>query len=957
MAGGLIYGNQVGAPKGLNQSAPGTFILDEYVRWGQDVLFDRAGYIRRRAPFIVHSLFQDTDPPSVFQPNVNNERVVSVISTKNPFGKNITGIVVSNNTTSRILFYDEDFISTVVGGTIVSSAALDANIPDNAIFDVTQASTGGLWLGLLESYDAGSSSNEYFQYYWYGGYGQEHTHDTTCTLGITGSGDPSTFTDTITPTTGLFDTTKLTAGMFVYRVSGGSSYYLGMIKSASSGSLTLDKDIIRTGGYQTDADSYNTAQTIRFTNVRPYIHNHGRGLITKPSGGAVTSGSVGSDGEGHFNSANISSWALYRANDGEWLGDVASIQNNAALTLSTTHLTATTMNADEYVAREYVPIPATKISDGDADNVAGVFTATYAGYQWFANGGTKATANRVVFSAYHDAESEDLSLNAADSIVIPNNGQIRGMATSNSGLLVFLDDHTYIIRGNYRANFTLSELYPAGCLSAMSIVEYGGGVFWVGKEGIFYYDGATVRNLVKDNLGVYYTDSIKTFDSTNKRIYGFFHKDYLFLSFTSFDSAYNPSRYEPVYADGISTTEAISNFAAISDNPDGPDWDPDFTVDDFLPENNVPIYWKHISMYESVGADANGIMPYWSEGTSYPTAVVTSGSTTVTGLTGMVSPGDVGKFVTSGNGVSTSTIPANTTISSVTNATTIVMSAAATGSSSGIQKTIAAGTYLWGSSGNQYVWGPINLTEGVVFAIYLPTNALSVISNFNFKGAIGLDTPTGLKTLIGVNTISGANTLPKLVDVDSILSTTNTHSTNQDEELIENVGKSVSMYIKGPDFYIQTKNYTFGDPIIRKWFRQLFLDLYLVDGSVRMDLVDNEDNDRIDIQKKRHNNWETFVEALYTWDELGTIILPRRLSPNRSTWGNVEDLSSSWYNLADAEFTRRKKRMSWRYPTLGFRLYQMNDFRPSNATSSQRPHTVMLDSWTIGFKPMRKSRV
>ena len=299
----------------------------------------------------------------------------------------------------------------------------------------------------------------------------------------------------------------------------------------------------------------------------------------------------------------------------------------------------------------------------------------------------------------------------------------------------------------------------------------------------------------------------------------------------------------------------------------------------------------------------------------------------------------------------------NYSIDVPTNATTIVMSAAATGSSSGIQKTTAVGTYLWGSSGNQYVWGPINLTEGVVFAIYLPTNALSVISNFNFKGALGLDTPTGLKTLIGVNTISGANTLPKLVDVDSILSTTNTHSTNQDEELIENVGKSVSMYIKGPDFYIQTKNYTFGDPIIRKWFRQLFLDLYLVDGSVRMDLVDNEDNDRIDIQKKRHNNWETFVEALYTWDELGTIILPRRLSPNRSTWGNVEDLSSSWYNLADAEFTRRKKRMSWRYPTLGFRLYQMNDFRPSNATSSQRPHTVMLDSWTIGFKPMRKSRV
>jgi hypothetical protein len=72
---------------------------------------------------------------------------------------------------------------------------------------------------------------------------------------------------------------------------------------------------------------------------------------------------------------------------------------------------------------------------------------------------------------------------------------------------------------------------------------------------------------------------------------------------------------------------------------------------------------------------------------------------------------------------------------------------------------------------------------------------------------------------------------------------------------------------------------------------------------------------------------------------------------------NVEDLNTSWYNLADAEFTRRKKRMSWRYPTLGFRLYQMNDFRPSNSATSQRPHTLMIDSWTIGFKPMRKSRV
>ena len=100
-----------------------------------------------------------------------------------------------------------------------------------------------------------------------------------------------------------------------------------------------------------------------------------------------------------------------------------------------------------------------------------------------------------------------------------------------------------------------------------------------------------------------------------------------------------------------------------------------------------------------------------------------------------------------------------------------------------------------------------------------------------------------------------------------------------------------------------------------------------------------------------------FNEGLYTWSELETIILPRRLSPNRSTWANVESLNSSWYALVDSQFERRKMKFSWRYPSLGFRLYQMNRYRPGNYQSSQRPYRVKIDSWTIGFKTMRQSRV
>jgi len=47
----LTYVNQIGAPEGLNQAMPATTLPDTYVRWAQDVLFDRVGTMRRRGPF------------------------------------------------------------------------------------------------------------------------------------------------------------------------------------------------------------------------------------------------------------------------------------------------------------------------------------------------------------------------------------------------------------------------------------------------------------------------------------------------------------------------------------------------------------------------------------------------------------------------------------------------------------------------------------------------------------------------------------------------------------------------------------------------------------------------------------------------------------------------------------------------------------------------------------------
>jgi len=958
----LTFVNQVGAPEGLNQAAPGSFIPESFVRWAQDVLFDRVGYLRRRAPFEIFPLYNNVAPFAETQPSTANERIITVVSTNNPLGDKCTAMILTGDspTATRALLYNEEFRNTGES-TLVT-------ITKDSIFDCKPASNGGLWLSFLESYKPAVGANEYYQYYWYGGIGTEQTventligckytgnvtHRTftnkiyapqftvtdsvktsnvvtltfashTISLGDTITVDMSdvnfdgTFTVTNVTSTTIsyafaganvpsaadsgtvtehFKTTELTAGMFVFVEYSSSDYYGGVLKTIDTTELTLEKDIIRwrynqsvidmgTSVVGTSPNERLTGVKIKFRNFRPYIHQHGRGLLNRTSGTdtSATSGAIGTEGEGHFQSADLSgvalgiNWGMYRASDNEWIGDISTTSDNTSVAFDSSHHSNEAdviLRGDEYVCWPYQAVPVATVNTMEPTEFAGIFNATYAGYQWYGNAANGSDHMRIVFSAAHNSEAVDLSKDSADSIIIPG-VEMRGMATSSSGLIIFTDNKTFILRGNYRANFSLEELYPEGCLSSMSIVEYGGGVFWASRLGIMFYDGASVRNLTENNLGVYYTDSVRTFDVNSQRIYSFLHKDYLFVNFTAFDSVFKPARYEPIYADGIETTPAIADFAAD-------DWDPDFTPDDFLVENNIPIYWKYIDMYASEGANSTKTVPIWG------------------------------------------------------NAGTV---------------------YKWGSPGDQYVWGPTQKTEGITFAIYLPTNALTTLSNFNFKGATKIDAASGIKALMGANIVYGSNDIrPRLIDVDSILETSNNQATSIDTALIENNGKADSTYIKGPDFYFQTKHFTVGDPVIRKWFRQIMLNLYLLDGGIRMDVVDMEDADRIDVEKKRHTNWELFTEAGYSWDEFEDIILPKILSPNRSTWDNVTDLNQSWYEIADAEFTRRRKKISWRYPSIGFRLYQMNDYRPANYQTAQRPHTVMLDAWNIGFKPMRASRV
>lgn len=74
-------------------------------------------------------------------------------------------------------------------------------------------------------------------------------------------------------------------------------------------------------------------------------------------------------------------------------------------------------------------------------------------------------------------------------------GQIIGVASTASGILVLATDGAYLISGDF-PNETIVDLSPgADCVDARSIVSAHGSVFWAGLNGIFQFTGGRVVDI------------------------------------------------------------------------------------------------------------------------------------------------------------------------------------------------------------------------------------------------------------------------------------------------------------------------------------------------------------------------------------------------------------------------------------------------------------------------------
>ena len=317
---GLTFVNQVGAVEGMNQAAPGTLIPESFVRWSQDVLFDRAGLMRRRGPFEKFKMYNNDGTENtngLFDysiSGVDDERVLAVLSTYDPNGAERIGMVVDSydratNTRESILrVFDNTF-------KYLGYQVLPFDITPLSIVSAKPALGGGLWVSFI---DDPSDADTHYQFFWRGGYGATlttrsgtFTASALSSSGISGTSGTSNVwaaNHKYYSTTIDVSSTGLHEGMFVYAKTSTNYYYVGIISRIQDAShIVLEKHpFIWDDSYDNNKNFATVSKDLVFVSVRPYEHVHGRGLLNATyNSTTITSGDIGTSAEGHWKAANV----------------------------------------------------------------------------------------------------------------------------------------------------------------------------------------------------------------------------------------------------------------------------------------------------------------------------------------------------------------------------------------------------------------------------------------------------------------------------------------------------------------------------------------------------------------------------------------------------------------------------------------------------------------------------
>lgn len=481
-----------GTPDGMNMAVPPHEIDDTQARILVDFLVDQPGITRQRGP--VEGVANIPALP---------RKGSGLFSTLNPQGAAKFAALTGDATHGYFSLLNDAESAWI---DLAWPFAVPAVSPYKVV-DAKAALGGGLLIGVSDDYGAGTNINQGIAY-WFGGTKPNWSGGTITVargdVAVTGSG----FLANVVP------------GMFLFANTNDpyTNVYIGTVLSVDSDTaLTLIKE----------SPYAATAKAATFQSIRGLAPRVTTGEITTDittttvTGGATKFISQGLD---------TGTWQLYRASDGAFVGKVATVNSEISITLAAA--AAVAMSEENYIA---IKVDADfSITNTASSDKVGFLNATYADRQWYANRGSSFDAtSQVWFSDAANLEGLDLSVFDGNWLDITSsasvNEPIRGIAAAYNGLLVLKETEAFIVGGQSPDSFDVRKLEDDGTISNMSIQEYGGGVIWAGREGINFYDGVQVSNLVAGSLGQVWKDTIRTLNPGTYRLWSMVNRDHYWL--------------------------------------------------------------------------------------------------------------------------------------------------------------------------------------------------------------------------------------------------------------------------------------------------------------------------------------------------------------------------------------------------------------------------------------------
>lgn len=485
-----------GFPGGSNVALPQQELDDTEARIIQDGLVDYPGLTRRRGPIgAVASLVAQTrkgtglviglDPTGADRYAVlNGDAVNGYFSVFNAALSSLTDFA-----------WPHPLPTTPASGSALAYR----------VYDAKPAVAGGTLVGVSSAYDANAPNQA---------------------LGFWGGGINATVTQTGTVARGsaaitLAGGVTISPGMWVF-ANTDESYtgtLVGQVSSVSGTSVTL-----------TQVSPYNiTAKLFTFQSLR--------GIYPKVTVGRITCDTTATSVNGgktkfisQIGSGTLSSsWQIYRQSDFGYIGKILSIQSETSLTLTANAALAV---ADEAFIAIRADADYSLVTTANASKV-GFLNAVYGGRQWYANNGAQfSKTSRVWFSDQDDPEMLDVS-NSGNWLDIASTGQtnepIKAITPAYNSLVAIKETETFAISGTTVQNFSVRKLYDDGTLSGMSVQTYGGGAIWAGRQGVHYFDGINVTNMTQAKLGDVWKNSIKSFNTSQYRMYSMIARNHYIL--------------------------------------------------------------------------------------------------------------------------------------------------------------------------------------------------------------------------------------------------------------------------------------------------------------------------------------------------------------------------------------------------------------------------------------------